>query len=191
MTMSVVAASPMTVEEFLALPPNSEADRVLFRGELREKPMTLRNRTHSRIVARVTCQLVNWLDLQPAPRGEIIAGEGGCIIRNDPDTAVGIDVAYVSAETIAQQTGRSTMVEGSPVLAVEVLSPSDRQSDVDDMVDEYLECGVAIVWIINPRFRHVTVYRRDRSPVLFAETEQLDAEPELPGFSVPVEVLFR
>lgn len=50
--------------------------------------------------------------------------DGGFRLQN-PDTSVGIDVAYVSAEVIAQQGARTTMIDGVPTLAVEVLSPYD------------------------------------------------------------------
>jgi hypothetical protein len=58
--MPVAAPALMTAEEFLALPDDG-VERWLIRGQLREKrpqpgakPMTVRNRTHSSIMAQVT-----------------------------------------------------------------------------------------------------------------------------------------
>ena len=48
-----------------------------------------------------------------------------------------------------------------PDLAVEVVSPNDRQYDVDHKVAEYLEVGVKLVWVINPDTRVVVIYRAD------------------------------
>ena len=45
--------------------------------------------------------------------------------RHDPDTTVGIDVTYISAEVMVRQTEDSTLVDGVPTLVVEILSPSD------------------------------------------------------------------
>jgi len=42
----------MTTEELLALPEDG-VDRYLIRGLLREKPMTKRNRWHTRVEARI------------------------------------------------------------------------------------------------------------------------------------------
>jgi hypothetical protein len=94
-----VAAVPavMTTEELLGLPQDG-VDRWLIRGQLREKPMAVRNRWHSRIMIRVGKLLDNWLDQQPAPRGSVLGGEAGVRLRRNPDTTVGIDVVYVSAE---------------------------------------------------------------------------------------------
>src|SRR6266851_7816155 len=121
-----MAAEPklMTTEEMLALPENG-VDRWLVRGQLREKPMTIRNRTHSRIMVRISYLLENWLERQPEPRGSVYCGEVGVRLRRDPDTTVGVDVTYVSADTMARQTDATTLIEGAPVLAVEILSPSD------------------------------------------------------------------
>ena len=51
----------MTTEEMLALPQNG-VERWLIRGELREVPMTVRNRRHSRLMARIAYLLESWLD---------------------------------------------------------------------------------------------------------------------------------
>jgi hypothetical protein len=46
-----------------------------------------------------------------------------------------------------------------PDLAVEVLSPSERPRHVLDKVGEYLEAGVRLVWVIDPRKAKAVVYR--------------------------------
>ena len=186
--MSATAATPMTFEQFLRLPDDG-TDRVLIRGELREKPMTWRNRKHSTVESRVVKHLGIWLDTQPEPRGEVVSGEAGFYILRDPDTGVGIDVAYVSPEVVARAPG-DAYFDGAPVLAVEILSPSDKQVEVDEKVGLYLEAGVAVVWVINARFRTVTVHRPGSEPELFNVTHDLTAEPHLPGFRVAVARLF-
>lgn len=189
--MSTTSATHlMTTEELLAMPDDG-VDRELIRGELREKPMTRRNRIHARIEVNVSYLLRLWLDRQPEPRGEVLSGEVGCILRRDPDTAVGIDVAYASAETVARQTDETTMLDGAPLLAVEVLSPSDKQEEIDEKVEEYLATGVALVWVVNPRFRTVTVFRADAEPELFNVRQELSADPHLPGFRVAVKDIFQ
>ena len=72
---SLVADSPpMTVEEFLALPENG-VHRELIQGRVREMGMTVRNRFHSRIEARIVQRLLNWLDQQPQPQGKSFAAK--------------------------------------------------------------------------------------------------------------------
>src|SRR4051794_29039268 len=97
---TATAARIMTTEELLALPDDG-VERWLIRGQLREKrdtDTTKRNRFHSRIMVRVGKFLDNWLDQQPEPRGAVLCGEAGVRLRQDPDTTVGVDVVYVSAD---------------------------------------------------------------------------------------------
>jgi Uma2 family endonuclease len=179
----------MTAEEFLALPDNDGVDRELIRGELRERPMTYQNRRHSPTEARIAKLLGNWLDTQPEPRGEIASGEAGFLLRDDTDTIVGIDVAYVSHEVVSRNP-EGVVFKGPPVLAVEILSPSDTHEDIEDKLALYFSAGAPLVWIVNPRARTVEARRPDAEPVTFNASQDLTAEPRLPGFRVPVARLF-
>ncbi len=179
----------MTLEQFLALPEDG-MDRELIAGEVRERPMTKRNRFHAATESKVAYVLRSWLGRQPEPRGEVYSGEVGCILGRNPDTTVGIDVAYVSAEAVASQSNKTSMMEAAPVLAVEILSPTDKQEEIVEKVDTYLKSGVALVWVLDPHFQTVTVYRRDAAPELFNVQQQLSADPQLPGLTIQVKDLF-
>jgi len=180
----------VTVEQLLAMPEDG-IDRDLIRGQLKERPMTRRSRRHAQTEANVTFLLKNWLQQQRQELGKVFSGEVGCILRRNPDTTVGIDVAYITAEHAARQTDVTRLIEGPPLLAVEILSPSDTHEDVAAKVDEYLACGVALVWIVDTHFQTVTVHRSATAPELCNVTQTLAADPELPGFSVAVKDLFE
>jgi Uma2 family endonuclease len=187
----------MTTEELLALPDDG-VERWLIRGELREKaptvpgerPMTVRNRFHSRVMMLVGHLLLGWLERQPEPRGQVFGGEAGVRLRRTPDSTVGVDVVYVAADVVARQTDDTTLIDGPPVLAVEILSPTDTQEEIHEKIDEYLAAGVALVWVIDPADRTVRVYRPDARPQLFNDEQELTGEPHLPGFRAPVARLF-
>ena len=187
--MSAVATL-MTTEELLALPENG-IDRWLIAGELRETPMPTRNRFHSRIMTRSAQHLANWNDTQPPPRGQVLTGDAGVRLHEDPDTAFGLDVTYVSAQVMARQTSASTIITGIPTLAVEILSPSDKLEEINEKIDALLAVGVPLVWIIDPHHRTVTVHRPGAAPELFNIHQELSGEPHLPGFRMPVSRLFE
>jgi len=75
--------------------------------------------------------LMDWLKTQPRPRGRVLAGEAGVILARDPDTSVGIDVTYINAEVMASQSDATTMVEGIPTLAVEILRWRKKKEEED------------------------------------------------------------
>jgi Uma2 family endonuclease len=184
-----VSAALMTVEELLALPDDG-VRRWLIRGELREAGMTQRNRFHGRTEARFAQLLGNWLDSRPHPRGEIYSGEAGAIVRRDPDTSVGLDVMYVSPEVAAANPDHTQMVDGVPILAVEILSPSTKEEETNERIAELLAAGTQAVWIVDPYFQTVTVYSRERPPRMFSGDDVLTGDPYLPGFSIPVAQFF-
>jgi Uma2 family endonuclease len=187
--MSVAAPTLMTTEEMLALPDNG-VERWLIRGELREKPMTVRNRDHSEIMALVTMFLGIWRSDQPEPRGAVVCGEAGARLRRTPESTVGVDVAYIDATVAARRSDDTSLIDGPPILAVEILSPNEVMEDINEKIDEYLDAGVKVVWLIDPHDRTVTIYRKDNEPELVNAKQELSGEPELPGFRVAVVKLF-
>jgi Uma2 family endonuclease len=78
-----------------------------------------------------------------------------------------------------------------PDLCVEVVSPNDSYTDVDEKVARYLADGVRLVWVVNPRAASVQVYTAStiQSARLTAE-HTLDGGDVLPGFTLPVSQIF-
>src|SRR6185437_3576351 len=179
----------MTTEQLLAIPEDG-IERELIGGQLRERTMTRRNRRHSRSNTNIGTVLKVWLLTQPEPRGEVLSGEAGFILTHDPDTTVGIDVAYISAETAKANPENAKLIDGIPVLAVEILSPSDTHEGISEKVAQYLKVGVLLVWVVDPVFRTVTVYQPGIEPVLFNAGQYLEGGKHLPGFRVLVAELF-
>jgi Uma2 family endonuclease len=182
---------PMTSDDLFALPASRKVERWLFRGELRESKVTKRNPNHSGAVSNVTAALVTWLKRQPPPRGRVYAGEAYFRIRKDPETNVGVDVALSTPEQAAAVNKKSTFIDGAPVLAVEVLSPNDKQQDISDAVEEYLDCGTKQVWIVDPVLETVTVHRANAEPVMYSRSQELSGGEALTGFHCPVAELFE
>lgn len=178
----------MTVEEFLALPDDPEVERMLINGELWEKPMTRRNRFHARTETRIAYVLENWVERTDQPL-VVYSGEAGVRLPSG-ETVLGIDVTVVTEAVASRQSDESTLIEGVPILAVEILSPSDSQREVVEKINTYLAAGVKLVWIVEPMLRMVTVHRPDGSPETYSGEKPLRGEPHLPGFEVPAEKLF-
>jgi Uma2 family endonuclease len=179
----------MTTEQLLAM-PDDRVERWLIRGQLREKPNTYRDRWGARTLARVAHFLEDWREQQPQPRGLFLGGNVGVRLQRDPDTTLGIDAVCVSAEVAGRNPGDTTITDGVPVLAVEILSPNNTVEEIDEKIEQYLEAGVSLVWIVDTRDRTVTIYRPGQEPEFVNARQELSGEPELPGFRVRVAELF-
>lgn len=193
--MSTAAAASLsshrvpTAEDLIALPDDG-VERELIGGELRELPITRRNKVHSGVEATIVKLLGYWHDRQPEPRGRIHSGEAGFRIRREPETFVGIDVAYVSPELLAADDPDKPFYDGAPVLAVEVLSPSDTHGALVEKINAYLDAGV-VVWVVDPDFRTVRIHRPGEEPVMLNVSQDLPADPYLPGFRAPLATFFE
>jgi Uma2 family endonuclease len=179
----------MTTEELLALPEDG-MERELIRGQLKEREMTRRNPTHSSVEACTAKIFGIWSDSRPKPRGLVLSGEAGFRICRDPDTTVGIDVAYIDAETAARIPKNAGLIDAPPLLAVEIMSPSDKQEDILDKVRDYLEAGTKLVLLLEPVFETITVFRPDAKPVLLSGDDELIGDPHLPGFRCAAKQFF-
>jgi Uma2 family endonuclease len=149
--------------------------------------MTPTSRGHGRIVARLSRILGNFLEDHPL--GEVQAGDVGFVVKRDPDTVRAADVMFYTAERLADvpDTG---FLPIAPDLAVEVISPGDRWSEIQEKMSEYLDAGVRLTWVVDPRTRRVYIYRPGREVRRLAESDVLDGEDVLSGFTMPVGELF-
>jgi Uma2 family endonuclease len=99
------------------------------------------------------------------------------------------DVSFVSAARLPANL-RITP-DFPPDFAAEVLSENDGFFEVETKVNQYLQAGVPLVWIIHPVSRLVTVWHPgDKKPNVFGIDDELDGEAVIPGFKLKVKTLF-
>ena len=79
----------------------------------------------------------------------------------------------------------------APDLVVEVLSPDDRPGEVLEKVADWLKAGTRLVWVIDPERRTGRVYRSDGTESLLSETDALEGEAVLPGFTCRLGEIFH
>ena len=121
--------------------------------------------------------------------GLVLSADTGYYIQRDPDTVRAPDVGFVRAERVPR-TPTAGFFQGAPDLAVEVLSPGDRASEVLAKIQDWLDAGCKAVWVVDPAKQTVAVYRPDGAVVRLAPADDLAAEDILPGFHLRVEEIF-
>jgi Uma2 family endonuclease len=168
----------MTADELLALPDNGMR-RELVAGELHEMPPA--GGEHGYIGGRAVRRLGAYLDQHPELGGEIFVAEPGFRLGRDPDTVRAPDVAYVRQERLAHARVRG-YPELAPDFVVEVVSPNDTASEIQQKVGEWLAAGVLLVWVLYPATRTAMTFRSDDAIQLLHADDTIDAEPVLPGF---------
>ncbi len=78
-----------------------------------------------------------------------------------------------------------------PDLVIEIVSVNDQNKDIREKVNRYLNDGVPFVWVVDPRYRRVTIYRAEGDPTtVLTDADTLDGGDLIPGFSIAVAALF-
>jgi Uma2 family endonuclease len=131
-----------------------------------------------------------WVFVQSHGLGRIYVAETGYVLARNPDIVRAPDVSFVRADRLPPEQEREGFLELAPDLVVEVVSPNDRMRDVADKVLEYLDAGVRLVWVVEPRRRTVTVWTPDRRARILTEPDELDGGDVLPGFRLPLVEIF-
>ena len=174
----------MTADELLSLPDDGYRYE-LVRGELRKAP--LNGAEHGIVAAHFALALS--LYVEPHNLGTLVAN-AGFLIESDPDHVRAPDLAFVRRERDEAAGYVPGYFPGPPDLAVEVISPHDRYTDVEEKVADWLAAGVQLVILVNPRNRSVTLRAPGQPPVTLTDQDTLDGGAVIPGWQMPVRDIF-
>ena len=171
-----------TAEQLWASPDLGPCE--LVRGQL--VMMSPAGFEHGRVVGRLHVFLANYVNASGL--GVVTGARTGFVIERDPDTVRAADVAFVRSERVPAEDAVG-FFDGAPDLAVEVISPGDRTSEVASKVEMWLACGCQAVWVVEPGPRNATVHT-PRGAERLASADFLKADDLLPGLSVAVSDVF-
>jgi Uma2 family endonuclease len=169
----------LTSREFEQL--TFERPTELVRGEIVEQAMPTSQ--HGSVCIAVAALLYFWA--KAGRHGPVFGNDSHMLVEQDPDTVRGPDVAFIRRDRLPQGKLPPGTLEIPPDLVVEVLSPSDRWSDVFDKIEEFLTCGVREVWVIDPEKRSMSIHQAGHSPLRIVESETL-TRPDLLEWCLPM-----
>jgi Uma2 family endonuclease len=175
----------VTAEELLRLPDDG-LRRELIAGELKET--TPSGHEHGYIAMNFSGPLHRFV--KEKDLGAVFAAETGFLLATDPDTVRAPDIAFVSLERLLSVPKASDYFPGAPDLAVEVISPSDTYSEVEEKVEAWLHGGCRMVVVVNPRNRTLKVYRTQTDLAILSVDDSFEGGDLLPGFQLPVSRIF-
>ena len=182
--MALQTVATMTADELLVMPHNGYRYE-LIKGELRQ--MAPAGSQHGRIAATIGIRL--GLFVENNDLGTTYAAETGFIIDTAPDTVRAPDASFVSKER-AEAIDEEGFFTGAPDLAVEVVSPNDRASEVTEKAFDWLRAGAKMVIVLDPKTRTATVYRGLDDVRIFTEDDTIDGGDVVPGWKLPLADVF-
>ena len=172
----------LTAEEYLRQ-PNEHYDE-LVRGRIVR--MAPPHQLHGRRCLRIAMRL----ELFAAPLGLGLAttNDSTVVTQRGPDTVRGADVSFFLRVSLPNGKLPEQGVPPVPDLIVEVRSPSDRPGEIRRKVQEYLDAGVKIVAVYEPKQPSMTNHRRSGVED-FGPDDEWTIPDLLPGFAVKVREL--
>jgi Uma2 family endonuclease len=174
----------VTAEELEKLPDDDCRYELVAGRLIRMSPVGY---LHGKIVGQFVALLVRYLEGRNLGIAVI---EVGFKLASNPDTVRAPDVAFIRRDRIPPVDPRGFW-QGPPDLAVEVLSPEDRPSDIREKVEEYLLRDVTLVLVVDPDSKSVVAYRRFSAPVVLrAGDDLLEFDDIIPGFRCRVRDIF-
>lgn len=183
--MSTIATNiQCSPEELLTLPDGDVYE--LIGGELVERKMGAKSsyiagQTYHRMEDFCRSNSLGWV----FPEGTSFQ-----CFPDDPRKVRRADASHIRFGRLPGEQPPEGHIRIAPDLAVEVVSPNDLAYDVDGKVEDYLEAGVRLVWVVNPATRTVRVHRPDGPGATLRADDELTGDDVLPGFRRPVRDLF-
>lgn len=98
------------------------------------------------------------------------------------------DAAWIKAErwNALTEEEKASFAPICPDFVIELRLASDTLSGLKTKMQEYIENGVLLGWLIDRKNRTVYIYRPNREPEILENPDRVSGNPELPGFSLPM-----
>jgi Uma2 family endonuclease len=155
-------------------------------GELIVMPPTGGETSHRN--AEITFQVQSWT--RQDQTGVAFDSSGGFKLPNGATRSP--DAAWVRRVRLAVLTReeKQKFLPLCPDFVIELRSPTDNLQAVQDKMQEYLDNGAQLGWLIDPLTRRVHVYLPQRQPQILEAPDTVSADPLLPGFTLDLQKIW-
>lgn len=140
---------------------------------------------HGRTALRIAVSLSSHVDSNRL--GVVLAAGTGFLLGTSPDEVRAPDVAFISNERLGAASFQpEKYFPGAPDLVVEVLSPSDSYTAVQEKVLIWLRSGTRVVVIADPERQLFVVHRPHSEPEILTPSDSFTAQDVVRDWVFPV-----
>jgi Uma2 family endonuclease len=139
--------------------------------------------------SEITTQLANWARLDG--RGRAFDSSTGFILPSGAVRAP--DAAWVRNDWLHKLTKEQKRrhLPVCPDFLIELVSPSDRRSKLLVKMQEWMDNGAELAWMIDADLRMVTTFRRGQEPEELYGPEALRGEGPVEGFRLEMKTIWE
>jgi Uma2 family endonuclease len=188
-TLNLDSIIKLTSEQFYQLceeNPDLKLERNA-NGELIVMPPT-GGETGKRNV-KVTTQLDLWNE--QTELGEVFDSSTGFTLPNKADRSPDASWVEKSRWSALTPEQREKFIPLCPDFVIELVSPSDSLKKSQEKMQEYMENGCRLGWLINRKKREVEIYRPGQDVEVLQSPLTLSGENVLPGFVLNLQKIWN
>ena len=188
-TLNLNSIIKLTSEQFYQLceeNPDLKLERSA-NGELIAMPPT-GGETGKRNV-KVTTQLDLWNE--QTELGEVFDSSTGFTLPNKADRSPDASWVEKSRWSALTPEQREKFIPLCPDFVIELVSPSDSLKKSQEKMQEYMEDGCRLGWLINRKKREVEIYRPGQDVEVLQSPLTLSGENVLPGFVLNLQKIWN
>ena len=122
--------------------------------------------------------------------GKVFDSSTGFRLSNDAVRSPDVSWIPLSQWNSLTKQQRRKYLPINPYFVIELMSPTDILSNVQNKMREYMNCGVKLGWLINPDDRQVEIYRHGQDKEVLDNPQTLSGENIMPNLVVSLEEIF-
>jgi Uma2 family endonuclease len=129
-------------------------------------------------------KLAEWAEKQG--RGSVVGPDASFRFRDGSRRSP--DATWFNEERWQKtKKGRGRYPVFAPEFVIELRAPEDRMRLLQEKMEEYIDNGVQLAWLIDPTGHTVTIYRPDRSPEVLSNPPSVQGEGPVDGFTLSLD----
>ena len=130
--------------------------------------------------AKLTQHLANWADIDGS--GLVFDSSTGFVLPNGAMRSPDAAWLRISRWEGLRPDQKQTFIPLCPDFVIELRSGTDSLQALQDKLQEYMQNGVLLGWLIDPPYQRVYVYRPGVPVECLEKVHSISGDPELPGF---------
>jgi Uma2 family endonuclease len=118
--------------------------------------------------------------------GKVTESSGAYVLPDGSTKAP--DAAWIRKDRLEQFSAeeRKKFLPVAPDFVIELRSASDSLSEQQAKMEEWIENGVRLAWLIDTKTKRVHIYRPNHAPEILDDPSKVSSEDVLPGFELDI-----
>ena len=138
--------------------------------------------------AKLTARFVLWNE--QIQLGEVFDSSTCFKLPNGPDRSPDVSWIKLTRWIALSAEQREKFPPIAPDFVLELMSPSDSLSETQAKMQEYMNAGVKLGWLIDRKTRRVEIYRQGQPKEVLESLTSLSGENILPGFVLNLQIIW-